>query len=189
VTYGSFVVDIKDHKGEKERTRLTIGGDQIEYPGDKRFNNGKNSHQQCYFHLGCQIPCHRHQEFLFEHPPRAIRIYGNQLVVAASRNDRKVRFDRTLTGRKGIHRDSEKNVWIATGRHPRQRIVTTQSCQGCLSTNTTHTWPLDPRHSSHAFSLVVDDFGVKYVGREHAEHLMACIRNNYNISSDWNGGA
>jgi hypothetical protein len=35
VTYGSFVVDIKDHKEEKERTRLTLGGDQIEYPGDK----------------------------------------------------------------------------------------------------------------------------------------------------------
>jgi hypothetical protein len=40
-----------------------------------------------------------------------------------------------------------------------------------------------------SFSLVVDDFGVKYVGREHAEHLMACIKKNYNISSDWNGGA
>jgi hypothetical protein len=35
VTYGSFEVDIKDHKEEKERTRLTVGGDQIEYPGDK----------------------------------------------------------------------------------------------------------------------------------------------------------
>jgi hypothetical protein len=35
VTYGLFVVDIKDHKEEKERTRLTVGGDQIEYPGDK----------------------------------------------------------------------------------------------------------------------------------------------------------
>jgi hypothetical protein len=35
VTYGSFVVDSKDHKGEKERTILTVGGDQIEYPGDK----------------------------------------------------------------------------------------------------------------------------------------------------------
>jgi hypothetical protein len=35
VTYGSFVVDTKDHKEEKERTRLTVGGDQIEYPGDK----------------------------------------------------------------------------------------------------------------------------------------------------------
>jgi hypothetical protein len=35
VTYGSFVVDIKDHKEEKERTRLTVGGDQIEYHGYK----------------------------------------------------------------------------------------------------------------------------------------------------------
>jgi hypothetical protein len=35
VTYGSFVVDIKDHKEEKEHTRLTVGGDQIEYPGNK----------------------------------------------------------------------------------------------------------------------------------------------------------
>jgi hypothetical protein len=35
VTCGSFVVDIKNHKEEKERTRLTVGGDKIEYPGDK----------------------------------------------------------------------------------------------------------------------------------------------------------
>jgi hypothetical protein len=35
VTYGSFVVDIKDHKEEKECTRLTAGGNQIEYPGYK----------------------------------------------------------------------------------------------------------------------------------------------------------
>jgi hypothetical protein len=34
VIYGSFVVDINDHKEEKERTRLTVGGDQIEYPGN-----------------------------------------------------------------------------------------------------------------------------------------------------------
>jgi hypothetical protein len=40
-----------------------------------------------------------------------------------------------------------------------------------------------------SFSLVVDDFGVKYVGREHAEHLMACIKKYYNISRDWNGRA
>jgi hypothetical protein len=33
--YGSFVVDIKEHKEEKERTRFIVGGDQIEYPGDK----------------------------------------------------------------------------------------------------------------------------------------------------------
>jgi hypothetical protein len=35
VTYGLFVVDIKDNKEEKESTRLSVGGDQIEYPGEK----------------------------------------------------------------------------------------------------------------------------------------------------------
>jgi hypothetical protein len=35
----------------------------------------------------------------------------------------------------------------------------------------------------------VDDFGVKYDGREHAEHLMECIKKNYNISSDWKSSA
>jgi hypothetical protein len=46
-------------------------------------------------------------------------------------------------------------------------------------------------HDTHpiSFPLVVDAFGVKYVGREHDEHLMACIKKNYNISSDWKGGA
>jgi hypothetical protein len=55
---------------------------------------------------------------------------------------------------------------------------------------TTHThglWTHDTRPIS--FSLVVDDFRVKYVGREHAEHLMTCIKKNYSISSNWNGTA
>jgi hypothetical protein len=59
---------------------------------------------------------------------------------------------------------------------------------GYQPTQHTHgLWTHDTRPIS--FSLVVDDFGVKYVGREHAEHLMACIKKNYNISSDWNGTA
>jgi hypothetical protein len=55
---------------------------------------------------------------------------------------------------------------------------------------TTHThglWTHNTRPIS--FSLVVDDLGVKYVRQEHAEHLMTCIKKNYNISSNWNGTA
>jgi hypothetical protein len=48
-------------------------------------------------------------------------------------------------------------------------------------------WTHDTR--SISFSSVVDDFGLKYVGRKNAEHLMACIKKKYNISSDWNGTA
>ena len=38
-----------------------------------------------------------------------------------------------------------------------------------------------------SFTLVVDDFGVKYVGREHAEHLLAAIKEEYECTADWNG--
>ena len=37
------------------------------------------------------------------------------------------------------------------------------------------------------FTLCVDDFGVKYVGKEHAEHLMSVLKNSYKISADWKG--
>ena len=37
------------------------------------------------------------------------------------------------------------------------------------------------------FSLVVDDFGIKNVGKEHADHLIAAIEENHEFSTDWGG--
>jgi hypothetical protein len=34
VTYGKIVCDYKPHKKEKERVRLTVGGDRLDYSGD-----------------------------------------------------------------------------------------------------------------------------------------------------------
>jgi hypothetical protein len=39
------------------------------------------------------------------------------------------------------------------------------------------------------FLLVVDDSGIKYIGRDNADHLMAAIKKKYDISSDWTGSA
>jgi hypothetical protein len=39
-----------------------------------------------------------------------------------------------------------------------------------------------------SFTLVVDDFGVKYVGKEHADHLIASIKSTYKkLTEDWTG--
>ncbi|KAL7480835.1 LOW QUALITY PROTEIN: hypothetical protein ACHAW6_006498, partial [Cyclotella cf. meneghiniana] len=38
-----------------------------------------------------------------------------------------------------------------------------------------------------AFTLVVDDFGVKYVGKEHALHLKSVLEAHYKCSADWAG--
>jgi hypothetical protein len=37
------------------------------------------------------------------------------------------------------------------------------------------------------FCLVVDDFGVKYVGKQHADHLLACLQELYTVTKDWSG--
>ena len=37
------------------------------------------------------------------------------------------------------------------------------------------------------FTLVVDDFGVKYTGEEHAKHLMAVLNKDYTITHYWKG--
>ena len=34
------------------------------------------------------------------------------------------------------------------------------------------------------FTLTVDDFGVKYIGRKHAEHLMAVLKQHYKMEED-----
>jgi hypothetical protein len=109
VTYGSFVVEIKDHKEEKERTRLTVGGDQIEYPGEKSTRTAGLTTAKILINsvistLGAKFLVIDIKNF-FEHPPWTIRIYGHQLIAAPSRNDRKIRFTRTITGRESIHQD------------------------------------------------------------------------------------
>ena len=37
------------------------------------------------------------------------------------------------------------------------------------------------------FTLVVGNFGVKYVGKEHAENLIGVLKQDYEINTDWEG--
>ena len=44
-----------------------------------------------------------------------------------------------------------------------------------------HTWrPIQ-------FVLIVDNFGVEYVGRKHADHLLGVLNQYYEMSEDWSG--
>jgi hypothetical protein len=53
------------------------------------------------------------------------------------------------------------------------------------SKHTTGLWTHDWRPIS--FSLVVYDFGVKCVGKEHANHLVNAIKEHYDVTEDWEG--
>jgi hypothetical protein len=50
--------------------------------------------------------------------------------------------------------------------------------------------PITPglwQHNFHpiSFTLCIDDFGIKYVGREHAEHLSGILKEHYKSYQDW----
>jgi hypothetical protein len=37
------------------------------------------------------------------------------------------------------------------------------------------------------FVLIVDDFGVQYTDRQHAQHLITALQANYEVAEDWTG--
>jgi hypothetical protein len=194
VTYGSFVVDIKDHKEERERTILTVGGDQIEYPGDKSTRTAGLTTAKILINsvistLGAKFLVIDIHNFYLHTP---LGRFEYMVINLASLPQVTIENYDLIE----LSQDGKVYIEIQKGMYglPQAGILTNELLQQNLAKDgyrpTTHTqdiWTHNTRPIS--LSLVVDDFGVKYTGREHAEHLMACIRNNYNISSDRNGGA
>ena len=37
------------------------------------------------------------------------------------------------------------------------------------------------------FCLTVNDFGIKYVGEHHVQHLLATLLEHYMVTTDWEG--
>jgi hypothetical protein len=194
VTYGSFAVDIKDHKDEKERTRLTVGGDQIEYPGDKSTRTAGLTTATILVNsiistLGAKFLVIDIKIFYLNTPlGRFEYMVINLLLLPQEMIDKYDLIE--LSQDRKVYKEIQKGMYGL----PQAGILTNELLQRNLANDgyqpTQHThglWTHDTRPIS--LSLVVDDFGVKYVGREHAEHLMECIKNNYSISSDWNGSA
>jgi hypothetical protein len=194
VTYGSFVVDIKDHKEEKERTRLTVGGDQIEYPGDKStriagLTTAKILINSFISTLGAKFLVIDIKKFYL----KTLLGRFEYMVINLSSLPQETSDKYDLIE---LAQDGKVYIEIQKGMYglPQAGILANELLQRNLAKDgyrpTQHTHGLW-KHDTHpiSFSLVVDDFGVKYVGREHAEHLMACITQNYNISSDWKGSA
>ena len=72
VTYGSFSCDYKQNKEEKKRTRLTAGGDQINYLSrhqntDRRYDTIQKNSEQCYLNQRSKMHDDRLERFLSEH--------------------------------------------------------------------------------------------------------------------------
>ncbi len=75
---------------------------------------------------------------------------------------------------------------------PQAGIFAQELLEKCLNKHGYCQSPLTPglwRHDFRpiSFTLCVDDFGIKYIGREHAKHLASILSKHYRCSHDWDG--
>ena len=73
-----------------------------------------------------------------------------------------------------------------SGRLPNGRLILFLAKHGYHPTKHTHGLF---KHESRPvmFSLAVDDFGVKCMGEEHAQHPLDTIKKQHTMTTDWTG--
>ena len=75
---------------------------------------------------------------------------------------------------------------------PRPVYFPTTYSKSALLTKDTTKPPPPPRLWLHKwrpvmFCLTVDDFGIKYVGEHHAQHILTTLQEHYTVTTDWEG--
>jgi hypothetical protein len=80
-----------------------------------------------------------------------------------------------------------RNVWPSPGWHhclrtPRKHLKIAGYSQSKLPPRFwTYTWyPI-------SFSIVVDDFGMKYLNKDNVDHLLHVLKQNYLCNTNWEG--
>jgi hypothetical protein len=192
VTYSRIVVDIRPEKKETHRTRLIVGGNLIEYPGDvstptadltttKVLLNSTLSTSGARFmttdikKIDLITPLDR-----FEYMRLSLALLPDEIVSQYNLLDIAIDGYVYLEICKGMYGLPQAGILAS------KRLTKHLATFGYYPTDQT---PGLWRHKTHpiAFSLVVDDFGVKYVGRQNAEHLVAALKALYPVTTDWNG--
>ena len=192
-TYTRFVCSFRPQKPEPYRTRLTVGGNLIDYPGNlsmkvadmttfKILVNSTLSTPGAKW-LGLDVKNYylgtpmANYEYMFiplnQIPQEIIDHYNLHNIVHKGKVY--VENPRGMYGLPQAGILAETQLIHFLGKYGYSPVTHTPGLWR-------HQWqPI-------AFCLVVDDFGVKYVGREHADHLIQCLRNHYKeIDIDWTG--
>jgi len=189
-TYLRIVAAIKMHKVETYRIRFTVGGNRINYKGKvstptadletiKLLLNSTVSTPNAKmlsanienFYLG--TPMHRYEYMRIPAKDIPANIMEQYNLAPLVHNGH------VLTEiRKGMHGLPQAGILAYN------RLVTHLALSGY--TPVQHTPGLF-RHATRpvTFSLVVDDFAIKYVDRTNTEHLLATLWSLYNITTDW----
>ena len=191
-TYLRIVADYRPHKAEPNRIRFTVGGNRIDYPGKVSTPTADLATVKILLNSVLSTPNARFmtvdiKDFYLNTP---MDRYEYMRIPVKD-------IPPTIMEHYNLHPLIHNNhvlVEIRKGMYglPQAGILANDRLQKHLAkagySPTPHTPGLYRHHTRPiAFSLVVDDFGVKYVGRPHAEHLVDTLQSLYTVTEDWSG--
>jgi hypothetical protein len=193
ITYGRFVVDIRPNKSEVHRFRLTVGGNLIQYQGDVSTRSADLTTSKCLWNStistdGAKYMCLDVKNFYlgtpmdtFEYMRIPIKLIPHKIIVQYNLLPLVSDGHVYIEVQKGMYDLPQAGILA-------NHLLARRLAIHCYhqTTFTLGLWRYVTRPVQ--FTLVVDNFGVQYVGAEHAHHLIAALETDYTVSKDWTGG-
>jgi hypothetical protein len=190
IAYDKILCDYKPHQKEKERVRLTVGSDRLDYSSDiatstadiatfKIIINSTLSTEDAAmmmidirsYYIGTPLPRFEYMKMLLSRFPEEIIQKYNLNALAV---------------------DGWVYIEIREGMYGLKQagLLANQLLQTRLAPFGYYPARHNPGFWLHntrpiSFTLIVDDFAVKYVGKQHTEHLQNALLQNYELTTDW----
>ena len=192
VTYGRIVCTYRPQKTEKERTRLTVGGNLIVCDFDVSSPTSDLTTAKILFNSVISTPGARFltldlKNFYLNTPLPTARYMRIKLDIIPDEIIKKYNLT-TIAHQGWVY------VKIKRGMYglPEAGILANKLLKKRLSEKGYYEAQFTPGLYRHVwrpitFSLVVDDFGVKCNGIQHAKHLLQTLEQHYEVSVDWKG--
>ena len=191
MTYGRLVFDIKEQKTETHRTRLTVGGKLLDFPGLLSTPTATVTTAKCLFNSiistpGAKCLIANVKNFYLNNDlpePEYMKLHIHII-------------PKEIIDEYALHKILDENGWvyldIVKGMYGLKQagIISNMELTKHLDRFGYH--PVQHnlglwKHNTRAtiFTLVVDDFAIKYASKQDAEHILQALLAKYTISTDW----
>ena len=193
VTYAQFVCNIRPEKEEKHRTRCVVGGNKINYPGDVGTPTADMLLVKILFNSiisteGAKFMTADIKNFYLMTPLKRWEYIKLRLSDIPDEIVKEYNLKEIAT------KDGSIYVEVRRGMYglPQAGLLAQEQLIVNLKEHGYYQSKLVPGLWHHktrpiTFTLVVDDFGVKYTNKRDADHLMTVLKQHYAITEDWKG--
>ena len=191
-TYVRVVSAMRPEKANPYRVRWTVGGDKVDYPFDVSTKTADLTTAKLLFNSVLSTPNARFmtadlKDFYLGTPMERYEYMRVPIWLLPDAIIDQYNL-KPLFHNGFVYVEIRKGMYglPQAGRLANDQLVAKLAPQGY------HPCPLTPglwRHETRdiVFSLVVDDFGIRYTSRADAEHLIATLEQSYEVSLDWTG--